>query len=211
MKSLLLVLCLAGSVGVVSAQQLREVKSSTSTDRDSEAQLQLSTAIDGQRYAVESGRKLLYLTLELTYTNTGTRPILLDRQSSLVYRKILSKSLKAAAEKKYKYDESLSFIDVRSMKVAGMQRDGGPDREAFTTLGSGQSYRLKKEVSLQLSDGTKDTNDLLHPGNYVLELKVATWFYLADPVVYREKWQDAGYLWTQNITSIPMSLRVEKR
>jgi hypothetical protein len=172
--------------------------------------LQLSTTISEQEYSVEAGFRLLRLIVNLTYSNPGERPVLLDKKSSLVYRKLLSSNLKAASQRKYDYDESSSFIDVRSMQSAGMRLASIPEKEAFIVLKTGESYSLKKEIVLRLYDGTKDTEGFLRPGTYFLQISVATWYYFVDPEKYREQWSAEGYLWSQNITSAPMPLNIEK-
>lgn len=180
------------------------------TDESVEAQLRLTTSVIEQRYSVEAGSRLLRLMLNLTYSNTGNRSILLDKNSSLVYRKLVSSKPEAVSESKYDYDESSSFIDVRSMQAAGMRLETSPEKDAFITLKPGESYSLKQEIILRLYDGTKDTENFLRPGTRFLQVGVATWYYLADPDTYRQQWQDEGYLWSQNITSVPMPLKVEK-
>jgi len=212
MKGLPLILCLTFGVPVVDAQQPFETanRSMTNTDQSAGAQLKLSTSVIEQRYSVEAGSKLLRLTLNLTYSNTGNRAIMLDKKSSLVYRKLLSNSLKAASQSKYEYDESSSFIDVRSMQAAGLRLEKTPEKEAFIILKPGESYSLEKELILRLYDGTKDSEDFLHPGTRFLRVRVATCYYFADPLTYREKWRHEGYLWFQDVISEPMPLRVEK-
>lgn len=212
MKGLLLILCLTLGVAVADAHKASGTANwvMTNSDQGTEAQLQLSTSIIEQRYSVEAGSRLLRLMLNLTYSNTGNRPILLDKKSSLVYRKLLSSNLEAASARKYDYDESSSFIDARSMQAAGMRLESTPEKEAFITLKPGESFSLRKELILRLYDGTKDTEDFLHSGSRFLQLKVATWYYFADPDTYREKWRDEGYLWSQDITSRPMLLTVER-
>lgn len=212
MKRIPLIFCFTFAVVVGDAQKSFETakKNMTNSAQGAEAQLQLSTNIIEQRYSVEAGSRLLRLTLDLTYSNTGNRPILLDKKSSLVYRKLLSKSLKAASAKKYDYDESSTFIFTGSKEAVGIHLESTPNKEAFITLKPGESYSLKKQLILRLYDGTKDTDDFLHPGTHFLQLRVATWYYFADPDVYQEKWRDDGYLWSQNITSEPMQLKVKK-
>lgn len=212
MKRVGLIFCLILGVTVADAQRSFYSVNSTSKDQSAEAKLQLSTSVLEQRYSVEAGSRLLRLMLNLSYSNSGNRPILLDKKSSLIYRKMISRNLKAVSNEKYEYDESSSFIDVRSMQAAGMQLDmrSTPEKEAFIILKPGESYSLKKEVILRLYDGTKETEDFLHPGTGFLQLRVATWYYFADPETYRVKWRDEGYLWSQNITSVPMPLEVKK-
>lgn len=172
--------------------------------------LQLSTSVTEERYSMERSTPLLRLTLNLTYSNIGHELILLDKKSSLIYRKLLSSSLKAAFKEKYQYDEVSSFIDVRSMQSAGMRLQDFPDRAAFIAVKPGESYTVSEPIILRLSDGTRDTADYLRPGSYYLQLRVATWYYIANPEIYREKWRDDGYLWSQDITSQPMPLTIKK-
>jgi hypothetical protein len=210
MKPLAVILFLILGLAVADAQKSPNIDNRVVTNADEGTDLQLSTSVSEQRYSEEAGSRLLHLTLNLIYSNTGNRPILLDKKSSLVYRKLVSKNLKAASEGKYEYDESPSFIDVRSMQTAGMRMEGAPQKEDFITLKPGEAYSLKKDLILRLYNETKDTQEFLHPGTYFLQLKVATWYYFVDAAPYRKKWRDEGYLWSQNITSVPMPLRVEK-
>ena len=212
MKGLLLILCLTLGVAVSDAHKPSEIANwvVTNSDQHTDAELQLSTSLIEQRYSVEAGSRLLRLMLNLTYSNTGNRPILLDKKSSLVFRRLLSSNLKAASERKYDYDESSSFIGVREMQAAGIRLESTPELDSFIILKPKESYSLKTELILRLYDGTKDTEDFLHPGTRFLQLSVATWYYFADPDRYREKWSNEGYLWSKDITSVPMPLTVEK-
>jgi len=212
MKPLSLMLSLILGLAVADAQESSDNnRVMREADQVAERQLHLSTNVSEQRYSVEAGSRLLRMTLNLTYSNIGNGPILLDKKSSLIYRKMISRNLKAVSDRKYEYDESSSFIDVRSMQAAGMQMDmrRNPEREAFVTLKPGESYSLKKEFILPVYDGTKDTEDFLHPGTYFLQVRVATWYYFVDPEKYRNQWSAEGYLWSQNITSVPMSLKIQ--
>ena len=212
MKLLFVILCLPLCLAIAHAQETSRASNGlmSSADQRAAAKLQLLTSISEQRYSVEAGSKLLRLKLNLNYLNTGERPILLDKKSSLIYRRLLSRNLRALSKGEYVYDGSSSFIDVRSMQATGMRLEGAPEKETFITLKPGESFRLKGEILLRLYDGTKDTDDFLHPGTYFLQLRVATWYYFADPEEYREKWLAEGDLWSQNITSEPMSLTIEK-
>lgn len=217
MKDLLLILCLTLGVAVVAeAQKSFETpnQSIKNSDQGAAAKLQLSTSVIEQRYSVEAGSRLLCLMLNLTYSNIGNHPILLDKKSSLIYRKMISRNLKAAAAKKYEYDSSSHWISVSAMQAAGFQMDlqitPDKEKETFITLKPGESYSLKTEIILRLYDGTRDTKHRLHPGTHFLQVRVATWFYFADPNEYAELWRNEGYLWSENMTSEPMPFKVEK-
>lgn len=172
-----------------------------------EAQLQLATTVLSSCY-IKPYPSTLRWTLLLTYTNVGRQPVLVDKNSSTIYRSLVSRSLKDAEAKKYEYDSSLSFIDPRG---AGVRTEATPEENAFVALKPGESYSLQNVHQVYLSDGTEDTEDYLRPGNHFLQLRVMTWYYLESPETYRERWRDKGYLWSQNITSLPMQFTVEKR
>jgi hypothetical protein len=162
MRVVAMLLILVTSLGGANAQKTKCVPTTT-PPRDKTVRLQLTTTVANSRYSVEDGFKLLFFTLSLDYLNVGNRPILIDRKSSQIYRKIVTKDVKALAACKYLYD------------------------------------------------GTKDTRDNLHPGNYVLQVRVAAWFYFADPAEYEQKWGNEAYLWSENVTSEPMAFTIEKR
>lgn len=209
MKTLALVLFLAFGFSIGKAQKSKCVPTTT-PPRDNAVRLQLTTSIADARYSTEYGPWSLLLTLNLDYQNVGTRPILLDKKSSRIYRRIVTKNLKTLAACKYLYDASSHAIGVESMKAAGF-RYTEPERSEFVTLEPGKSLRLERTIDIGLYDGTKDTKDDLHPGNYVLVVRVAAWFYFADPAEWEQKWGNQAYLWSENVTSEPMSFTVEKR
>lgn len=209
MKAFALFLILTAVFTVTNAQKSKCVPTTT-PPRDDAVRLQLNTSILETRYSVESGSTSLRLTLKLHYLNAGTRPILLDRKSSVVYRKIVSRNLKALSACKYLYDASLHFIGVESMEAVGFRTRGEPERSEFTLLKPGESLDLKDEIRLSLHDGSKDTKDDLHPGSYVLQVRVAAWFYFAEAEEYQQKWGNEAYVWSGNVTSEPMPFTVEK-
>lgn len=210
MMKVMLVLFLIFRFSVVNAQKPKCVPTTT-PPRDNAVRLQLTTSIAETQYSVEYGSRLLVLQLNLDYQNVGTRSILLDKKSSVIYRRIVSKNLKAVSACKYLHDIESHFIAAESMQAAGFRLSGGPERAEFVTLKPGESLNLKREISFALYDGTKDTKDDLHPGDYVLQVRVAAWYYYADPAEWEQKWGGEAYLWSENVTSEPMAFTVEKR
>lgn len=208
MKGLAIVLLLTFAFCLAKAQKSKCVPTTT-PPRDKQVRLQLTTSVAEVQYSTEYSSPRLVLKLNLDYQNVGTRPILLDKKSSRIYRKIVTKNLKAMAACKYLYDASSHPIGAEAMKAAGF-RLSDPERSEFVTLEPGKSLRLEREIDLRLYDGTKDTKDALHPGNYVLQVRVAAWFYFADPAEWEQKWGNEAYLWSENLTSEPMTFTVEK-
>ncbi|HXQ69708.1 MAG TPA: hypothetical protein VN844_04450 [Pyrinomonadaceae bacterium] len=210
MKMVGLVLILVLSFGGANAQKTKCVPTTT-PPRDKAVRLRLTTTVAEAHHLVEDGSKSLLLTLNLDYVNIGSRPILIDKKSSQIYRKIVTKNVKALAACKYLYDAVSHPISAEDMRRAGFRSDIGPERSEFVVLKPGESFSLKKQIGLYLYDGTRDTKDDLHPGNYVLQVRVAAWFYFADPAEWEQKWGGEAYLWSENVTSEPMAFTVEKR
>ena len=211
MKILHLILCICLNLTFAQAQTPSDgyQRNRQSLNQDGKAQLQLTTKIIKQHY--EGSFAFLRWTLELTYTNMGNQTILLDKNSSLIYRSTVSRNLKAAASKKYEAETRSSFISVSSMKAAGFRFGSVPEVDAFVTLRQGESYSLETIYGARVYDGTKDNEDYLRPGNHFLQVRVATWYYFNEPGVYRERWGNRGYLWSQDVTSLPMQFTVEKK
>jgi hypothetical protein len=151
--------------------------------------------------------RTLRLTLKLTYTNDGKLPILLDRKSTLIYRTMVSKSLKAAASQRYIDDQSFYFTDLNK---AGMRGVDYPEEEAFIRLQAGESYTVSEEPEVVLSNDPTNPKEFLTGGDYFLQVRVATWYYFIDAREYRQRWTDKGYLWSSNMTSEPMPFTVQK-
>lgn len=182
---------------------------SIASTQQKQAKLRLSTTIINERYSLERALRTLRLTLKLTYTNDGTVPILLDRKSTLLYRTMVTKSLKAASSQRYIDDQSFYFTDLNK---AGMRGSSEPEEAAaFITLQAGESYTASDESEVVLSAGPKNPKEFLSGGDYFLQVRVATWYYFAEPKVYRERWNARGYLWSNNMTSEPMRFTVQRR
>lgn len=201
MIALRLWLLLILGFSVLNASVVAQPARSSSDSQSERVKLRLSTTIVNQRYSLERGFRTLRLTLKLTYTNDGKLPILLDAKSNLIYRTMVSKSPTAAASRRYIYDQSFYFTDLNK---AGMRGSSNPEEGAFITLQGGESFTVSENSEVVLTAGPKNAKEFLSGGDYFLQVRVATWFYFAEPNVYRERWSTKGYLWSNNVTSQPM-------
>ena len=85
-----------------------------------------------------------------------------------------------------------------------------PDEASFIILKPAESFSVEADCRVSVYDGTNATKEDLHPGNYILQVRVDTWRYYAEPKKYREKWINKGYLWSEIVTSETMPFRIEK-
>lgn len=176
--------------------------STFTTSPDIVSQLRLDTSIIDREYCSVDE---ICLTLRLAFTNIGNQPIILDKNSSVIVKHMVSRSVEAA--KAGKYLEIVSpFMDMMSI----LRIDVSPNESCFVILRPGESFSLEKKFGLFIYDGTNDNEDFLHPGNYFLEIVVMTWYYPQRlKTKTREEWNQKGYLWTDPVKSTPLPFNVD--
>lgn len=169
-------------------------------------QLQLVTSIAKKRYCSGQGSRFLEWTLNLKYTNLGLESILLDKRSSRVSRNLVSTDLKALSSQRYVYAPIPVHADLDSLGYRPT-----PDPDSFVILKPSESLTLESHSRVAIHDGPTGPKNDLPPGNYILQVRVPTWYYYADPKTYREQWINKGYLWAEVVTSDPMAFTIEKQ
>lgn len=161
------------------------------------ADLQLTASIIDQRYCSDGG---LMFTLRYDFHNRKGETILFDKRSSIIPGYDISRNARLAAAGKHRiFVEYFLGIDGKLLTL-----DPTPDISQFVTLKAGESYSSDHQFRV-LSD------EKLKPGSYVLQFSVTTWHYLkASNIVWREKWRDKGYLWTNFLESQPMPFVIDE-
>lgn len=142
----------------------------------------------------------LHYAIELTFTNSGTQPIILFKKSNLVSDWAISRDLKATLAKKYVSEGRSHYIAVGDFLKAGWREDE-PEQDQFVVLKPGESYVVERPYSLQPYD---KKGRRLKPGKYYLQVWVQTWYFFKDAKTYRDKWRDKGYLWDGPVIPKPI-------
>ncbi len=109
------------------------------------------------------------------------------------------------AKEKYDYDVS-PMLTVKIPPKVGQKLDD----ELFVVLKPGESFALERDVSLRINDGADSDSRLKPGGNYVMRLRVATWF--TDLSLARElaqRWRETGKLWYFDVISEPMEFTIK--
>jgi hypothetical protein len=166
-----------------------------------QSKLQLKTNIIEQKSCRGDSLRLL---LRLNYSNIGSQPIIFYKRSSVIGRYMISVNDKSAAARKYETEVSI-MLDL--MK-AGLHFDS-PEMSLFVVLKPGESHSIEAELYLPLVFHKANKNNLLPKGDRVLQVRVVTWYYSEAADKYRELWLDKGYLWSKDITSLPLPFKVE--
>lgn len=169
--------------------------------------LVLETSIRDENYVADRNRTMVRWVLLLKYKNVGTEPILLYKKSSLIHRSMISRTLKAALRGKYDQETASHFIAVKAMRAAGFL-ERLPDESDFTTLRPGETHSVETEYGVE-ADGDLGPKNGQASAQHFIQVMVTTWYFYDDPTVYRDKWRDKGYLWTQSVKSQPMSFTIK--
>jgi hypothetical protein len=174
-----------------------------------EENLRLTTSITSQRYcAVNTNVDALQLSLQLKYTNTGSRKLILYKGNRLFYQIFVSRSGEEAAARKNELRTTHSrYFDEQPEKIAGSSPGS-----VFTTLSPGASYETKLVVSLPIArDGKGLYNVSLGAGEHILSVTTSTWYEskkIADQM--RERWRTRGFLWTDPLASSSVGFNVDR-
>jgi hypothetical protein len=160
-------------------------------------QLELATRIVEQ-YSCSSDH--IRFTLQFIMKNVGSTVLIIDK-SILIAEIMVSRNLKSAGSKRYEQELRYDLFD--------MPTSAPSDLSSFVILSPGNVYEFENRVSVTVNDGSPQFKVGLGPGPHFLQIGVATWYYMADPMPFRRRWKDKGYLWSKSLTSLPMPFTVE--
>ena len=172
-----------------------------------ERDLQLTTNIVSQQVCMVN-KKLdaLQLTLQLRYTNRGSRKLILYKGFRIFYQAFISRSQEEAAAQKYELRTTHArFYDEQPEKI-----EGSVPGSAFIILSPGSVYEAKQVLVMPVTrDGEPLVNSSIAAGEHLLYLSVSTWYEskkLADSL--RERWRGRGFLWTDTLASTSINFNV---
>ena len=182
------------------------------TTTGQERDLQLTASIKAQQScSVSASHDALHLTLELRYTNTGPRKLILYKGNRLFFQTFISsrgvEDATGAGRTELRTTHS-RFFDEQPEKIAGPAPGS-----VFTILSPGASYETRQLISLPVArDGEGKFNVSIAAGAHLLSVATSTWYeskQLADEL--RERWRSRGFLWTDPLTSNTVAFRVDNQ
>lgn len=152
----------------------------------------------------------LRLTLQLSFHNTGSRPILLRKDGFPVGRYKVSRDKQQLRAGKYELNIApmMNSVGILKHRLEGK----AIDQSAFITLEPAATHTVLIQLNIPFIEESKQrSQDSLAPGDYLLQVLVWTWLDSQSFATQsREKWKDQGYLWTKSITSEPIPFTVTK-
>lgn len=151
--------------------------------------LKLTTKIIEQKYcdSDHSDMAMLRVSLQLTYTNIGRRPLILHKGSNLIYYALVSSSEQNLRNKQYEANIHIGWVTSETKLNEGPR----PGKE-FTVLNPTETYQTEGNVSITIDlDGTIQ---FLKSGRHVLQVITETW--PADEAKLdklRSRWNNTGF------------------
>src|SRR5688572_15560092 len=170
--------------------------------------LQLTAEVIEQRYcSIKPDKITLQLKLRVRYSNLGAERLIIYQGHDLFYQ-IKVRSDAASGARPYEvlllnmhyFDEEFERIDASS------------PGKVFEKLAPREVFERELITGLGVTDHDKDrSSTAVKPGPHTVHVIVSTWYQTPQLAVkLREQWQRKGVLWTQPLTSSPVSLVIEK-
>jgi hypothetical protein len=187
---------------------IASTSASSRPEASSEApSLELITTITKQRYCDSgySDMALMWISLQLTFTNKADQPLILYKGSNLPHYVLVSLNELNASNKQYEVNQHVGWVTTGEPKLA----EGSKPGREFVVLRPSGSYHTEAEVSLSIALGPD--SKFLKAGNYVLQIIVDKW--PTDEIQFnrlKQKWRRTGELWGRAIKSEPMPFEVKR-
>ena len=170
--------------------------------------LQLTAEVIEKSYcSINPDKITLQLKLRVRYSNLGAERLIIYQGHDLFYQ-IKVRSDAAGGGPPYEvlllnmhyFDEEFERIDASS------------PGKVFEKLAPKEVFERELRTGLGVTDQDKDrSSTTVTPGRHTVHVIVSTWYQtpqLAQKL--KEQWQRKGVLWTQPLTSVPVTLMIEK-
>jgi hypothetical protein len=196
---LLLIVCCALTIAAQEAL-VENIGSKSIPQIQSTVELQLTTSIIEQNYRCPNS---IGFKLRLTFKNTGSESVILDK-NSFVLGRFISRDETEASAKRFEINEYFDIFDGEYLLADPSEMSN------FVILKPAQDFSIDDGIgSFSVDNGASNQKGLLRPGSHVLQVEVNTWTHLADAKLFQRKWKDKGFLWAQGLISQPMAFTVE--
>jgi hypothetical protein len=198
--------CLMGLLIACLACPIAQIRGQSKFSTNLTPQLQLTTEVIDAKFCESD---YLRLQLRLRYFNSGDQPVILYRQSTTIMTYFISKTIDQAEAEKYVQKYSPMQRAVGPSDIVDSEK---PNEQTFVILKPATSYSITTQGDFPfIFDGKSKDSNLLHPGRYILQIRVSTWSEQQDLTKrLRERWRTHGYLWTRSVVSRPMTFTIEK-
>ena len=174
----------------------------------SQKPLQLTAEVIEQRYcSIKPDKITLQLKLRVRYSNLGTERLIIYQGHDLFYQIKVRSDAPGGAQPYEVLLLNMHYFDEEFERI-----DASSPGKVFEKLSPKEVFERELITGLGVTDHDKDrSSTAVKPGRHTLHVIVSTWYQTPQLAVkLREQWQRKGVLWTQPLTSVPVSLVIEK-
>jgi hypothetical protein len=176
-----------------------------------QSNLQLTTHIIDERYC--KGKRGSYdslkIKLKLNFKNIGKKNLILYKGSNPINNQMISYNLDDALAKRYILEMSFTIISSGLPSITG---ESVPDKN-FVIIPPDSSYETNASTDIVLFLNKNENivfNGSIGVGQYYLKVNVSTWHWSLDLAnSLNSRWEEKGDLWFEDVTSLPMLLKIE--
>ena len=170
--------------------------------------LQLTAEVIEQKYcSINHDKMTLQLKLRVRYTNLGSERLIIYQGHDLFYQVKVRNDAGSGTQPYEVLSLNMHYFDEEFERI-----DASSPGKVFEKLAPGEVFQRDLITGLGVTDEDKDrSSTTVRPGRHTIHVIVSTWYQtpqLAQKL--REQWQRKGVLWTQPLTSTPVSLVIEK-
>ena len=174
----------------------------------SQKPLQLSAEVIEQRYCSTKPDKItLQLKLRVRYSNLGAERLIIYQGHDLFYQIKVRSDAASGAQPYEVLLLNMHYFDEEFERI-----DASAPGKVFEKLAPKEVFERELITGLGVTDYEKDrSSTAVNPGRHTVHVIVSTWYQTPQLAVkLKEQWQRKGVLWTQPLTSVPVSLVIEK-
>ncbi|HKO36427.1 MAG TPA: hypothetical protein VJV21_08110 [Pyrinomonadaceae bacterium] len=170
--------------------------------------LQLTAEVIEQRYcSIKPDKITLQLKLRVRYSNLGAERLIIYQGHDLFYQIKVRSDVASGA---WPYEVlllNMHYFDEEFERI-----DASSPGKVFEKLAPGKVFERELITGLGVTDHDKErSSTTVKPGWHTVHVIVSTWYQTPQLAVkLKEQWQRKGVLWTQPLTSVPVSLVIEK-
>ena len=170
--------------------------------------LQLTAEVIEQRYcSIKPDKTTLQLKLRVRYSNLGAERLIIYQGHDLFYQVKVRSDAASGAQPYEVLLLNMHYFDEEFERI-----DASSPGKVFEKLAPKEVFERELITGLGVTDRDKDrSSTAVQPGRHTVHVIVSTWYQTPQLAVkLKEQWQRKGALWTQPLTSDPVSFVIEK-
>lgn len=174
----------------------------------SQKPLQLTAEVIEQQYcSIKPDKITLQLKLRVRYSNLGAERLIIYQGHDLFYQIKVRSDAAGGAQPYEVLLLNMHYFDEEFERI-----DASAPGKVFEKLSPKEVFERELITGLGVTDHDKDrSSTAVKPGRHTVHVVVSTWYQTPQLALkLKEQWQRKGVLWTQPLTSVPVSLVIEK-